>query len=100
MAAPAASERVDVARALREAGFTALLALGLFLPLIGFETLTNIRNELILDTRFGLLFAFVVVVAGAKLLYALVVAPWAARRRALASRRPLALPKSFTRTFT
>ena len=68
MAAPAASERVDIARALRETGFTALLALGLFLPLIGFETLTNIRNELILDTRFGLLLAFVVVVAGAKLL--------------------------------
>jgi branched-chain amino acid transport system permease protein len=45
-AAPAA--RVDLARAGKDAAFTALLGLGLFLPLIGFKTVTNIRNELIL----------------------------------------------------
>ena len=54
--------RVDVARALRDAGFTALLAFGLFLPLIGFQTVTNIRNDLILTTRWPLLFAIVAVV--------------------------------------
>src|SRR6187551_3515705 len=94
-------ESVDLSRVLRETAITALLAFALFLPLIGFETVQNIRNELTLETRFPLLIAFVAIVAGAKLLYALVVAPWVARRRAaLASRRPLALPRSFTRWFT
>ena len=40
-----------VARALREAAFAGLIAFGLFLPLIGFVTVQNIRNELVLETR-------------------------------------------------
>ena len=46
-----------MARALRDAGFTALLAFGLFLPLIGFQTITDFRNNLVLNTRWPLLFA-------------------------------------------
>jgi len=77
-AAPAA--RVDLARAGKDALFTALLGLGLFLPLIGFKTVTNIRNELILETRFGLLAIFVALMTAASLVNSFVVAPWRARR--------------------
>ena len=35
------AERVDVASALRDAGFTGLIAFGLFLPLIGFQTVSQ-----------------------------------------------------------
>jgi branched-chain amino acid transport system permease protein len=97
MAAP--SERVDLVPALRDAGLTALMAFGLLLPLIGFQTVTNIRNELTLDTRFPLLIIFVAIIGVGRLLFTTVAEPWIARRRALTSRRPLALPRSFTRIF-
>ena len=44
MTAPVASERGKLNKAFCDAGITALLAFGLFLPLIGFETQQNIRN--------------------------------------------------------
>ena len=44
MAAGAHHQRVDVARVIRDAAVTGLLAFGLFLPLVGFETIPNIRN--------------------------------------------------------
>src|SRR4029079_4839164 len=97
---PAATERPDVARALKDAGLTALMAFGLFLPLIGFLTVSNIRNELVLETRFPFLITVVAIIAAGRLLFTLVIEPWSARRRALASHRPLALPRSFTRVFT
>ncbi len=96
----ALGEGVDLPRALRDAGVTALLAFGLFLPLIGFQTVSNISNELILETRWPLLFWVVALVGGTRLFYSVVLAPWAAHRRALATHRPLALPRSFTRWFT
>jgi branched-chain amino acid transport system permease protein len=71
--------RVDVVRALRDAGWTALLAFGLFLPLIGFVTVPNLDRQLVLDTRFGLLAAFVAIVAGGRLAYSLTIAPLLAR---------------------
>jgi branched-chain amino acid transport system permease protein len=80
--------RVDAVRALRDAGWTALLAFGLFLPLIGFQTVQNINRELVLDTRFGLLAIFVAIVAGGRLTYSLVIAPW--RARAVARPAPVA----------
>ncbi len=80
MADGAPEQRVDLARALRDAGFTALLAFGLFLPLIGFQTVTNIRNELVLNTRWPLLFGIVAVVGGGRLAYSLVVEPWLLQR--------------------
>ena len=46
MAAGAQSQRVDVVGALRDAAFTGLVAFGLFLPLIGFQTVINGSNEL------------------------------------------------------
>ena len=73
-------KRVDTTRAFRDAGVTALLAFGLFLPLVGFQTITDIRNDLILTTRWPLLFALVGVVGFGRLAYSLVVEPWLGRR--------------------
>jgi branched-chain amino acid transport system permease protein len=74
------NQRVDAVRALRDAGFTALLAFGLFLPLIGFETVTDIRNNLVLTTRWPLLFAIVVVVGAGRLAFSLLLEPWLKQR--------------------
>jgi len=80
MTAPSASERGKLNKALRDAGITALLAFGLFLPLIGFETQQNIRNELILTTRWPLFFAIVGIVGVTRLVYALALEPWLNQR--------------------
>src|SRR5262245_63922579 len=84
-ALPPAS-RVDLARALRQAAITALIAFGLLLPLIGFNTVQNIRNELMLETRWPLLAALVAIIAAGRFLHAVLIAPWLARR-ALRPRR-------------
>src|SRR6516162_3926799 len=73
--------RNDLAHALKDAGASALIAFGLFLPLIGFRTFQDIRNELVLETRWGLLFAFVSLVAAGRLFVNLVITPWRERRR-------------------
>jgi len=75
MAGDAQDRRVDTPRALRDAGITALLAFGLFLPLIGFQTVTDVRNDLILTTRWPLLFAVVAIVSLGRLAYSLVIFP-------------------------
>jgi branched-chain amino acid transport system permease protein len=77
--------RVGAARALRDAVVTGLLAFGLFLPLVGFETVTNIRNDLILATRWPLLLAIVALVALGRLAFSLIIEPWLVQR----ARRPL-----------
>ena len=79
MSAGTQISRVEVVRALRDAGWTALLAFGLFLPLIGFVTVQNMDRRLVLDTRFGLLAVFVAVVFGGRLAYSLMIAPLIAR---------------------
>ena len=76
----ATAERVDFPGALRDAGFTALIAFGLLLPLIGFQTVTNISNDLILTTRWPLLLTVVAVIAAGRFLYSFAIAPWVARR--------------------
>ena len=79
MSAPTQISRIDAVRALRDAGWTALLAFGLFLPLIGFVTVQNMDRQLVLDTRFGLLAVFVAIVFGGRLAYSLLIAPLLAR---------------------
>jgi branched-chain amino acid transport system permease protein len=86
-----AAARPNLLRALRETAVTALLAFGLFLPLIGFNTVQNIRNELVLETRWLLLFTFVAILAGLRFLHLVVVAPMMAERARTAS-RPASLP--------
>jgi|SoiMethySBSTD1v2_1073268.scaffolds.fasta_scaffold148421_2 branched-chain amino acid transport system permease protein len=72
--------RVDVARALKDAGLTALVSFALFLPLIGFKTVQNMRNELELETRLPLLISIVAVITAVRLFGSLVVEPWRERR--------------------
>lgn len=80
--APPAPPSVDIGRAAKDALLAGLVALGLFLPLIGFNTVQNMRNELVLETRWPLLAAMVAIVAGGRLAYTLLVHPWLARRAA------------------
>jgi branched-chain amino acid transport system permease protein len=82
MTAQALSERSKLKNAFRDAGITALLAFGLFLPLIGFKTEQDIRNELILTTRWPLLFAIVGIVGFGRLFYSLTLEPWLKQRAA------------------
>ena len=81
--------RLSFAAALRDAAVTTLVAFALFLPLVGFQTVADFRNELVLVTRGTILFALVAVVAVARLGYALAVVPWI-RRRALRPARAAA----------
>src|SRR5262245_19577957 len=74
------ASRVDVVRALREDALAGLIAFGLFLPLIGFNTVQNIRNELVLETRWPLLAVFVAIIAGGRFLHSLLLAPWLEQR--------------------
>jgi branched-chain amino acid transport system permease protein len=83
-----ASERLDFIRACRDAAITALVACGLLLPLIGFNTVQNIHNELVLETRWRLLAILIAIIAGGRFIYSLVIAPWLARS-AIRSRREL-----------
>jgi len=87
-----AAARPNLQSALRKTAVTALLAFGLFLPLIGFNTVQNIRNELVLETRWPLLFTFVAIIAGLRFFHLVVVAPMLAERARTPFR--LALPAS------
>ena len=78
--APHAASRTDVRRALREAAIAGLISLALFTPLVGFNTVQNIRNELVLQTRWPLLAALVLIIAAGRFLQVLLVEPWLARR--------------------
>src|SRR6516165_2216902 len=80
MAPEASALASRVVGALRQATITGLIAFGLLLPLIGFNTVQNIRNELILETRWPLLAALVAIIAAGRFLHALLIAPWLARR--------------------
>src|SRR5690606_37394714 len=48
----------------------------------------NMRNELVLETRFEFLALLVAIVAGGAFVNALLIAPWRARRAAAARQRP------------
>ena len=93
---PHAASRTDVPRALREAAIAGLIALALFTPLVGFHTVQNIRNELVLETRWPLLAALVLIIAAARFLQVLLVEPWRARRASRAHHKTanIASPRS------
>jgi len=84
VAAPDTALRHDVrpqlARAGKDAAITAAISFALLLPLIGFKTVQNMRNELELETRFPLLLIIVAVITAARLLGLLVIEPWRERR--------------------
>jgi branched-chain amino acid transport system permease protein len=97
----AGAVKVDVAGAVKGAAIAALLAFGLFLPLIGFKTEQDMRNELVLETRWPLLFTFVAIVAAAHLFGSLVVTPWRQARalKHVPSAKPSRLRGIFARWF-
>ena len=80
----ATAAQPHVLTALGDASRTAVIAFWLLLPLIGFETVTNINDQLILTTRFPLLAAFVAIAGAGRFVYSFSVAPWLARRALLA----------------
>jgi len=79
-ALPRSAARSNVTRALKDAVFTALISFALLLPLIGFKTVQNMRNELELETRIPLLLTIVAVITAGRLFGSLVIAPWRERR--------------------
>jgi branched-chain amino acid transport system permease protein len=89
---PHPSAETTLAHALKDAAVAGLIAFGLFLPLIGFRAVQDIRNELVLETRWPLLFSFVLLAMAARLFGSLVVTPWR-ERRAAARPRDVAKPK-------
>src|SRR5438477_4170391 len=79
-ALPHSAARSNVARAIKDAVFTALISFALLLPLIGFKAVQNMRNELELETRIPLLLSIVDIITAAKLFGSLVIEPWRERR--------------------
>jgi branched-chain amino acid transport system permease protein len=61
--------------AMRDAAITGLISLGLFLPLVGFQTITDIHNVLILTTRWPLLLGLVGSITGCRCIYLIALAP-------------------------
>ncbi|NRP23104.1 hypothetical protein LPJGGPFB_06373 [Ensifer adhaerens] len=83
IASTSASAGSDLtARALREAVFAGLISLGLFVLFVGLKTDQNIRNELVLNQRWGLLAIFVIVAAVGRFLMVAYIQPAMARRKA------------------
>ncbi|MEW9614315.1 high-affinity branched-chain amino acid ABC transporter permease LivM [Shinella sp. S4-D37] len=83
------------AQALREGFYAGLVALGLFVLFVGLETTQNIRNELVLNQRWGLLAIFVAIAAVGRFLSVAYLRPWIAARKAAASTRPQDGEESF-----
>src|SRR5438128_5651849 len=99
----ATAPRVEVGKALKDAGLTALITFALFLPLIGFKTVQNMRNELELETRMPLLLAIVAIITAGRLFGSLVIEPWRERRAlqpAVENPRITALKTAFANWFT
>ncbi len=88
---PASAARIDLVGAVKDAALTALLALFLLLPLIGFITYQNIHNELTFESRFPLLFRFVAIAGVGRLVYLLTILPWRERRAQRARPTPSTL---------
>lgn len=76
------------ARALREAVFAGLITLGMFVLFVGLKTDQNIRNELILTQRWGLLATFVAIAMVGRFLMVAYVQPRLAQRKAAKAAAP------------
>lgn len=101
IASTTASAGTDVtARALREAVFAGLISLGLFVLFVGLKSDQNIRNELILNQRWGLLAIFVIVAAVGRFLMVAYVQPAMARRKAAKAEDAVKEETFFSRNFS
>jgi branched-chain amino acid transport system permease protein len=81
-------------RALRAAAFTALIVFGLFLPLIAFKAVQDIRNELVLETRWPLFASFVAIAFAGRLVWELIPRERVGSAFAAFFRSPLSLALS------
>jgi branched-chain amino acid transport system permease protein len=88
MPAGAAAARLNFSQALKQTGLAAVISFLLLLPLVGFKTVQNLRNEIVLQTRFEWLIAFVAIIAAGAFVNALVIVPWRLRRTQRAVRAP------------
>src|SRR5688572_3289335 len=79
---PASEPQINYNRAFKQAAIAGIVTFGMLLPLVGFRTIQDIRNELVLETRPVLLAVLVLLVMGASLLLSLVIVPWRQRRKA------------------
>ncbi|PLP60114.1 branched-chain amino acid ABC transporter permease [Mesorhizobium loti] len=79
-----------MARAFREAIYAGLVALGLFVLFIGLRTDQNIRNELVLIQRWGLLAIVVIITAVGRFLYVAFAIPAIERAKAEKASAPAA----------
>ena len=87
--AMAAEDNSRIADALREAFYAGLITLGMFVLFIGLKTDQNIRNELILVPRWGLLAIFVVIAAVGRFAHIAWIAPSLAAGKAASNRKPM-----------
>lgn len=83
--------RIDLAGAVKDAAFAGLIAAGVFGPLIGFHTVQNMQNRLVLETRWGLL-AIIVALCAAGRFAVSVIGAYRAAQPVRAPRRTWALP--------
>ncbi|WP_413874793.1 high-affinity branched-chain amino acid ABC transporter permease LivM [Albidovulum sp.] len=81
-----------VGRALRESLVAGLIAFGMFVLFVGLKTDQNMRNELVLTQRWGLLAVFVAVAMAGRFLMIVAVGPWLAARKAARAARPVEAP--------
>ncbi|UVK56390.1 high-affinity branched-chain amino acid ABC transporter permease LivM [Mesorhizobium sp. AR02] len=85
MAVTVSPERDTVAtpvqRALKEAFYAGAISLGLFVLFIGLKTGQNMRNELVVTTRWGLLAAVVIATAVGRFLYVAYGQPFMASQK-------------------
>ena len=85
---PAASSNSRMGKALREAVFTAVMAFLMFVLFIGLKTDQNIRNELIIVPRWGLLAIVVAIAFVGRFLMVAYLHPWFQARKAAKAAAP------------
>jgi branched-chain amino acid transport system permease protein len=92
------SVATPVTRAFREALYAGLIAFGMFVLLIGLKTDQNIRNELVLVPRWGLLAIMVALTMAGRFAYIAYLQPFMARQKIADSATGL-MPASVTSRF-
>ncbi|UXN62215.1 high-affinity branched-chain amino acid ABC transporter permease LivM [Phyllobacterium zundukense] len=87
------------AKAVKEGLLASALAFGLFFLIVGFRTDQNIRNELVLNQRWGLLAIFVLVAGIGRFLLTAYITPWnearSKNKRAAVEKEQSTFRKSF-----
>ena len=86
-----------MADALKEAFYAGLIALGMFVLIVGLKTDQNIRNELIIVERWTLLFVVVAIVMIGRFAFSAFVWPEVERRRAIGKKAAIATEPGFLR---